>query len=117
MIQLIFTDILMVALGTMLYLIVVALPRVPEVPVEHEKKNFLERFAQSGIPERVDLAINNFLVKFLRKVKVFVLKLDNAASRHLQKINVDDGVQQPVIDFAEISGKRPKKKKEGTSLS
>ena len=104
MLQFIFTDILMIALGVVLYLLVIALPRVAEDP--EEKKSVLDRWAHSGIPERVDAAVNDFLVKFLRKVKVVVLKLDNAASHHLKKIKTDDAARETPIDFTEITGKK-----------
>jgi hypothetical protein len=101
--EFIFTTILMVCLGTVLYLMVVALPRIEEVP-GGEKKGFFDRWAHSEIPEKVDAAFNGFLLKFLRKVKVFIMKLDNSLGKHVQKINPENRKKVSNIDFKEISG-------------
>ena len=55
----IFTILLMLALGTVLYLMVRALPRVAEEP--RAKESFLDRWAHSEIPEKIDAAFNGFL--------------------------------------------------------
>lgn len=99
--EFIFTIILMVCLGTVLYLTVQALPRIEEVPLN--EKGFLERWATSEMPEKIDAAFNNFLLKFLRKLKVMVLKFDNSLSKHLQKVK-PEADKRPAIDFKEISG-------------
>jgi len=91
----------MVCLGTVLYLTVQALPRIEEVP--SEEKGFLERWAHSEMPEKIDAAFNNFLLKFLRRTKVLILKLDNVLAKHLQKIKPEED-KRPNIDFKEISG-------------
>jgi hypothetical protein len=102
MIQFIFTDIFMLSLGAVLYLMVRALPRIAEEP--SEKKNFLDRWAHSDIPEKMDTALNGFLLKFLRKVKILVLKVDNALSKELRKIKSEENGAKPAIDFKEILG-------------
>jgi hypothetical protein len=99
--EFIFTIILMLCLGTALYLVVQALPRVEEIP--GDEKGFLERWAHSEIPEKIDAAFNTFLLKTLRKVKVLVLKFDNMLAKHLQKIKPEEN-KRPTIDFKEISG-------------
>jgi len=99
--EFIFIIILMVCLGTVLYLTVQALPRIEEVP--SEEKGFLERWAHSEMPEKIDAAFNNFLLKFLRRTKVLILKLDNVLAKHLQKIKPEED-KRPNIDFKEISG-------------
>jgi len=104
--EFIFTIILMVCLGTVLYLTVQALPRIEEVP--SDEKGFLERWAHSEVPEKIDAAFNNFLAKFLRRTKVLILKLDNTLAKHLQKIKPEED-KRPNIDFKEISGQGDKK--------
>lgn len=84
----IFTILLMFALGAMLYLMVRALPRV--TPDPQAKENFLDRWARSEIPEKIDAAFNGFLVKFLRRVKIFALKFDNAVSAGLRKAAAEE---------------------------
>jgi len=104
MVQFIFTDILMLSLGAVLYLMVRALPRITEEP--SEKKNFLDRWAHSDVPEKMDAAFNVFLLKFLRRVKIFVLKLDNMLSKELRKIKSEEKDAKPIIDFKEIAGQK-----------
>jgi hypothetical protein len=99
--EFIFTIILMICVGIVLYLTVQALPRIEETPAD--QKGFLERWAHSEMPEKIDAAVNNFLLKFLRRTKIFVLKLDNALAKHLQKIKPEED-KRPAIDFKEISG-------------
>jgi len=112
MFQFIFTNILMVSTGVVIYVIVRALPRLEPEP-QPEKKSVLDRWIASEIPEKIDSALNGFLVKFLRKLKVLLLKVDNTLSGHLQKIKSEtggtangNGKQKPVIDFKEIAAEK-----------
>ena len=102
MLQFIFTDIFMLSLGAILYLMVRTLPRIAEEP--SEKKNFLDRWAHSDVPERMDAALNSFLFKFLKKVKIFILKLDNMLSKELRKIKSEENGANSAIDFKEMTG-------------
>lgn len=99
----------MICLGIVLYLTVQALPRIEEVP--EDEKGFFERWTHSEMPEKIDAAFNNFLLKFLRRTKVIILKFDNTLAKHLQKIRPNDD-KRPVIDFKEISGQGDKEKPE-----
>ena|SRR5271157_3502795 len=101
MLQFIFTDIFMLSLGAILYLMVRALPRIVEEPLE--KKNFLDEWAHSDIPEKMDAMLNGFLFKFLRKVKILILKLDNTLSKELRKIKSEENGVKPTIDFKEMA--------------
>ncbi len=112
MFQFIVTNILMISVGAIVFIIARTLPRL-EPDVRPEKKNILERWIASEIPERIDAALNGFLVKFLRRLKVLLLKVDNSLSGHLQKIKPEtpgtqngNGKAKPVIDFKEIAGER-----------
>lgn len=110
----IFTSILMVSLSTVLYLMVRALPRIVEEP-RTEESGLLDRWAHSQIPEKVDVALNGFLLKLLRRIKVFVLKFDNTLSKHLQRVKPEDTDKKPNIDFKEIAGKAEENGIEGSS--
>ena len=96
----VFTILLMLALGTVLYLMVRALPRVPEE--SRSKESFLDRWAHSEIPERIDAAFNGFLVKFLRRVKVFALKFDNAVSAGLRRAAAEEKDKKPGFELRDI---------------
>src|SRR2546425_1186605 len=108
MFQFIVTNILMVSFGTVLYLVVRTLPRIEETG-EPEKRGLLERWVTSEMPEKVDITLKNFLIKFLRRFRVVVLKLDNSVTKHLKKIQPEADPSdklKPTIDFKEMtSGK------------
>ncbi len=104
MLEFISVSILMISFSAVLYLMARALPRIVEEPQTDERRGFLDRWARSQIPEKVDLALNGFLLKFLRKLKVLVLRLDNTLSHHLQKVKPEDNTKKPNIDFKEIAG-------------
>ena len=63
----------------------------------------LDRWAHSELPEKIDGWFNGFLLKFLRKSKVFILKLDNTVSTRLRKIHHEKTANGKKIDFKEIS--------------
>ena len=65
MTQFIFTNILMISLGTILYLVIRSLPRIDEHADEPIRQSLLQRLVVSEIPEKTDALLNNFLGKFL----------------------------------------------------
>jgi hypothetical protein len=132
MVLFIFTLILMFSLSSVLYLMVRALPRVEEADGSFggdgaggavsgsggvgsagaamglgAPRGLLDRWAHSELPEKIDASFNAWLLKLLRKFKVFTLKLDNTISTHLRKINHEQAASEKkaAIDFKEMSGK------------
>jgi hypothetical protein len=106
MVEFIFTTILMLCLGTVLYLMVRALPRIEEASAgEGEvRKNIFERWAHSEFPEKIDKAFSAFMLKFLRRVKIITLRIDNWLAKSLRKIQPQENRANTSIDFKEISG-------------
>lgn len=104
MFQFIVTNIFVISLGIILYVAVRTLPRIEESGIP-EKRNAWEKWLASGVPERVDRVLNSFLAKFLRKLKVFLLRADNAVTTQLKKVKSDgNGAQaKPSIDFKKIT--------------
>jgi hypothetical protein len=90
----------MFSLGAALYLMVRALPRVAEEEAS-SKESFLDRWAHSEIPEKVDRALNSFLLKTLRRIKVIALKFDNAVNSGIRKMSDEEKKQG--IDFKDMS--------------
>ncbi len=108
MFQFIVTNILMVSLGTVLYLAVRTLPRIEEA-ASPEKRGFLERWVTSEMPEKIDVILNSFLLKFLRRMRVAVMKLDNTLTGQLKKIQpeADPALKvKPQIDFKAINSEK-----------
>ncbi len=116
MVEFIFSLILMVCLGAMLYVAVRALPRIEEYGEEADTKNFIERWAHSEIPEKIDAAFGNFLVKFLRRAKVVVLRIDNSIAKSLRKVKPQEHHANTNIDFKELSGQNMEDKEGDSSL-
>jgi len=109
----VFTTVLMVSLSAVLYLMVRALPRIAEEPPA-EGHGLLDRWTHSQIPEKVDTVLNGFLFKFLRKLKVLVLKIDNGLSRRLEKVKpAGENGKKPPIDFKEMAGQNKGSESEG----
>lgn len=102
MFQFIAVNLLMLSLGTALYLIARTLPRVEEGGGV-KKSGIVERWVNSQVPEKIDVVLNGFLVKILRRLKVLLLKVDNSISRHMKKVNPgSNGNGKSNINFKEI---------------
>ncbi|MDP3052392.1 MAG: hypothetical protein Q8N22_00305 [bacterium] len=81
---------IMVSLGTVIFLAARVLPRISETV--NTSKTKANRF--SSFPfEKIDAAVNAFLEKTLRKIKLIFLKMDNTISKLLEKFkkNGDGG--------------------------
>ncbi len=74
----------MLSLGVMIYLIARAVPRVSEEIPRPESK--VDRWFIFLRIEKIDSLFGNFLEKFLRRIKLIIMKLDNITSDHLDKI-------------------------------
>ena len=79
----------MVGLGTMIYLVARALPRIGDELQETPTK--IDRLFASIPLHKADAFLNNFLEKFLRKTKLFLMKLDNYVGGYLDQIKKING--------------------------
>lgn len=94
--------ILMAAVGTLVFLFVRAIPRVADEE-RKDRRGVFEKWLVSELPERADLYLSNLLAKWLRKLRVFVMKTDNLLGAHLRKINPHSGKNGGgVVGFEEI---------------
>ncbi|NCO15511.1 hypothetical protein AUJ30_00515 [Candidatus Wolfebacteria bacterium CG1_02_39_135] len=75
---------IMLSLGTMIYLMARAVPRVADEISKPETKfdGWLNRLRL----EKFDVLLGNFLEKLLRKIKLFLMKLDNVTNNYLDKV-------------------------------
>ncbi len=115
MVEFIFSLILMICLGTVLYITVRALPRIEESSADADTKSAFERWAHSELPEKIDAAFNNFVLKFLRRAKIILLRLDNSIAKGLRKVQPKENRANTNIDFKEISGQNSEGKEEHPS--
>ncbi|MBI4094716.1 MAG: hypothetical protein HY435_00795 [Candidatus Liptonbacteria bacterium] len=87
--------------GTIVYLLVRSLPKVQEEEAG-PKQRFIDRLAKSEIPEKVDMAVNAFLSKSLRRTKVALLKVDNFLTQRIKKLTVENGRADSAKDYKSI---------------
>ncbi len=82
---------LMVSFGTAIYIFAKAVPRIGDEAVTEEKTvsprqlKFLSKVPKIKI-EKIDRAINVILEKALRKIKLFLMRLDNSTTRFLNRV-------------------------------
>ena len=91
MFQFIVIIIFMFALGTTLYLVVRALPRIDERRAAHSPTTMLERWITSEMPEKIDRTVNAFFGKFIRRLKIVLMRIDNVLTERLKKIKTEEG--------------------------
>ncbi len=86
----------MCSFGVVLLLTARSLPRVEEDP-PGTKPSFLDRWAASELPEKIDMALNSFLAKFLRKLRVALLRVDNNITGWLKKVKAENGKTESLM--------------------
>lgn len=107
MLQLILTNVLMLALGAILYLSARSLPRLADEETTERQYSWIERWVMSDIPHKVDQALNLWAGKLFRKVKIYLLRLDNYLTTQLKRMNTAEphgiaGGAKPKIDFEQV---------------
>lgn len=86
--------IIMASLGAMVYLIARAAPRVGDNEEIFGKFSYTGRLDRliAKIPfDKIDSTLSIFFEKFLRKLRLFLLKWDNLLSEHIKKIKKING--------------------------
>ncbi|MBM3257562.1 MAG: hypothetical protein FJY98_04595 [Candidatus Liptonbacteria bacterium] len=101
MLEFVLANIAMLSVGIVLYLVAHSLPRIGET--QTESQGFLERWVASEFPEKLDTAFNSFAGKFLRKLRVIILKFDNAVSESLKKVKSQDASTKPIDLFDKLT--------------
>jgi hypothetical protein len=82
--------VMMVALGTIVYLFAIASPRVQDD--QHFEEHRVSSLIKKLPLERIDALLTGYRDKVLRRLKVWILKADNFVSRWLNN-HKDGGVQ------------------------
>ncbi|HTY39641.1 MAG TPA: hypothetical protein VMC43_00935 [Candidatus Paceibacterota bacterium] len=102
MLQFIFTNVVMLAAGIILYLMARALPRIVDDPAGERPPTFFERLVNSDIPNRLDEATNFWLGKIFRRLKISLMRFDNYLTERLKRINTEASAK-PKIDLADVA--------------
>ena len=79
------------SLGFIIYLMARALPRVEDNLRPPRGPGLIERMFAKIPMSKLDSDINNFLARFLRKLKVFVMKTDSFIGDRLSKLTKKTG--------------------------
>ncbi|MEK7212325.1 MAG: hypothetical protein AAB686_01455 [Patescibacteria group bacterium] len=124
MLQFIFANIFLLAIGAILYLTVRSLPRIGEERMARSP-GLLERWVTSDVPHKIDLTVSSYAGKFFRKLKVVLMRMDNYLTTRLKKMGSEkndglNGQAKPKIDFSELgstSGGKDIGKKNGDGES
>ena len=88
-------------LAVMTFVFLRSLPRVPADDAEPSLAAWFGGWIDRLPLHHIDERINGFLFKFLKRSRVFVLKLDNRLSRHLDRIkkNGEQAAASPVQEM------------------
>lgn len=78
--------IVFLSLGFLIYLLARALPRLPEEAAVDGRRDYFGRLVKKLPLERVDVFLNMFFGKALRRMRIMVLKVDNLLNRYLSKV-------------------------------
>ena len=106
MTQYILTNIFLLSIGLVLFLVVRSLPRVGEDGESAQRRQtLLERLVTSDIPNRLDAMTNVFLGKVFRRLKIHLLRFDNYLTERLKRMTPEgNGDSKPKIDFRQVAG-------------
>lgn len=76
----------MVSLATIIYLFARAVPRVQDSALQTKGKDYFGDFFDRLPLEKADAFMSMLLERFLRSLKVVILKLDNLLTNHLRSL-------------------------------
>src|SRR3989338_7034843 len=85
-----FQSAIVLSLGVILYLLSRAIPRISDSHEINHAPNFFDRLIKKIPISRIDSALNLFLEKLLRKIKVLVMKADNLINTGINKLKKED---------------------------
>ena len=96
---------LMASLAVIVYMLARALPRIVEESVDQDPQNALDRFVRRIPLEKLDVAIQNFFIKILRKTRLLVSKFDNLLNeyiRSLKKTSIAQSGQETIKEKLDL---------------
>ena len=104
LIQFIIVIVIIVSSSFIIYASLKSIARLDNINSPGIQGSLWERWTRSGISEIFDKKLNKVLHRFLRKIKIFILKTDNKLTYWLKKTrDEDNGNGNSQADFKEIS--------------
>lgn len=87
---------LIISSGVIIYLLARALPRLEDTaPAPDVAPNAFERFMRRIPLSKIDAALSGFFEKWLRKMRVMVLKAENLVSAGIRRMQSKTSVPPP----------------------
>lgn len=105
-----------IAFGAIVFLFVRKLPYVSDVPSEELSAH--KTFLKAEWIDEVDRKLIDLLSKWLRKIKLLVMRLDNYVSKHIERIknrHAANSDQQNILKEIEQEEKKDEKNEEAKS--
>lgn len=91
------------SLGVIVYLLARAVPRVNEEGETAHAPGFFDRLLTKLPLREIDNWLNAFFEKFLRRLRVGLMKLDNLVNQYLSKFKKPNGASDKKDLFQEIN--------------
>ena len=104
----------MLSLGAIIYLFARALPRVLETASSEPRKNYLEDFFRKFPLEKADAFSSYWLERFLRKLKIVILRFDNLLTKYLRNLKQPASAEKTNL-FDNVAASSAEKKDTGNS--
>lgn len=92
----------------MIYLVARSVPKVSELVTPQTKKNYLENFFKKIPWHKIDSVLNSLSMKFLRRLKVVIMKLDNFVSNYLNKFKSAENNKKEILSQDILENKSEK---------
>jgi hypothetical protein len=77
---------IVLSISVIIYILARGVPRVAETPSITVRTSAIDRLISKLPLAKIDLALNLFLEKILRKIKVMVMKIDNSINNWIGKV-------------------------------
>lgn len=97
----------------MIYLITRVIPRISEVAMPVPQRKYLDEWAKKIPFDKIDAFLNSLAAKFLRKAKIFILKLDNLIGDSLSKFKPANNSGKEVLNRDILQPERDQEVKKG----
>ena len=78
---------LIISISTMIYLLARSIPRVKDEELVVSNHNYFDRLASKIPISQIDIWFNMFVAKFLRRLRIIVLKFDNLLHRQITSVH------------------------------
>lgn len=111
MINFVLNIVLFAALGAVIYLFARTLPRIDDTKLDPAKEDALAAHLTSSV-EKLDSRLKSLFEKILRKVRLIVLKVDNAIGNKIGKLKKEKEKEGESI-FKEAAGEDGAAEKNG----